>query len=107
MNKISDILAPTGVHVSRLTYSGNSDPYITYFLYNEQGEAFAENKEIVTSYYVQVDIWTKNDFSDLYNQVLDLMTKAGFYRTFAIELYENDTRFKHKLIRFQYTQECQ
>lgn len=43
------------------------------FLYNEQGEACAENKKIETSYFIQVDIWTKDDFTVLYNQVLSLM----------------------------------
>lgn len=102
MIKISDILKPTSVPVRELAYSGTADPYITYFYYNENGEAFAENKEIATSYYLQLDIWTKGDFTELYKQVLELMTTAGFYRTFATELYETDTKIKHKVIRFQY-----
>ena len=104
MIKLSDILNPTGVTVTKLKYTGNATTYITYFTYNEQGEAFAENTEKDTSYFVQVDIWTKNEFEDLYKQVLVLMTAEGYYRSYAHELYESDTQIKHKVIRFQYTE---
>jgi len=104
MIKLSDILQPTGISVTKLRYSGNDTTYITYFNYNEQGEAFAEDIEIATSYYIQVDIWTKDDFTDLYNQALSLMTQAGYYRTYAYELYESDTQLKHKIVRFQYVE---
>lgn len=104
MTKISDILKPTGVPVSRLKYNGSASTYITYFLYNEQGEAFAENREIETSYYIQIDIWTKDDFTSLYNEILSLMKAAEYYRIYTHEEYENDTQIKHKAIRFQYTE---
>lgn len=107
MIKLSTILQPTGVPVEKLKYTGTAATYITYFLYIEQGEAFAENVEKDTSYFIQVDIWTKNDFTDLYKQVLSLMTAAGYYRTYAHELYETDTQIKHKIIRFQYTESAQ
>lgn len=105
MIEIKDILEPTGVKVAELVYTGTADPYIIYQQYNENGEAFAENKEIATSYYFQIDIWTKGDFKDLSKQVLKLMIEAGFYRTFSTELYEKDTKLKHKIIRFQYVEE--
>lgn len=107
MIKLSTILAPTGVKVSKLHYNGTDTTYITYFFYNENGEAFAENKEIDTSYFVQVDIWTKGDFTDLAKQVLQLMKEAGYYRIYSTELYENDTKLYHKVIRFQYTESSQ
>lgn len=107
MIKLSTILQPTGVPVEKLKYNGSATTYITYFLYNEQGEAYAENKEKDTCYFLQVDIWTKDTFEDLYKQVLSLMEQAGYYRTFAQELYENDTQLKHKIIRFQYTEDAQ
>lgn len=105
MIKLSDVLQPTGVPVNKLKYTGSATTYITYFNYNEQGEAFAENREIATSYYIQVDIWTKDDFTDLYKQVLSLMTQAGYFRVYAYETYENETQIKRKIIRFQYCEE--
>lgn len=107
MTDISDILKPTGVKVKKLHYIGSADPYIVWFIYNENGEAFAEDVEIETGYYIQVDIYTKNDFTDLYNQVLKLMIAAGFYRIFSSETYENDTKLNHKIIRFKYVEGSQ
>lgn len=107
MIKLSTILASTGVQVSRLHYEGSKNPYIVWFIYNENGEAFAENEEIETGYYVQVDIYTKGDFTDLYKQVLQVMTAAGYYRTYATETYETDTKLNHKIIRFKYVESSQ
>jgi hypothetical protein len=105
MIKISEVLKTIGLPTVKMSYSGDATSYITYFIYNEYGEAFAENKEIATTYSVQVDIYTDGDFTNLYNQVLSLMTEAGFYRTYATEINETDIRLKHKLVRFQYTEE--
>ncbi|MFL0197003.1 hypothetical protein ACJDU8_15760 [Clostridium sp. WILCCON 0269] len=107
MIKLSDILAPTEVQVKKLHYEGKADPYIVWFIYNENGEAFAENEEIETGYYIQVDIYTKGDFTILYNQVLELMTAAGYYRTYTTEMYEADTKLNHKIIRFKYVESSQ
>ena len=83
-----------------MKYTGNAATYITNFTYNEQGEAFAKSVEKYTSYFVQVDIWTKDEFEDLYKQVLALMMATGDYCSCAHELYESDTQIKHKVIRF-------
>lgn len=107
MIDVSDVLKPTGVKVKKLHYDGKADPYIVWTVYNENGKAFAEDKEIETGYYVQVDIYTKGDFDDLYKQVLKLMTSAGFSRTFASETYENDTKLNRKIIRFEYDESSQ
>lgn len=107
MIRLSTILQPTGVPVNRLHYEGEADPYIVWFIYNENGEAFAENVEIETGYYIQVDIYTKDDFTNLYKQVLELMTAAGYYRTFTTETYEADTKLNHKIIRFKYVKSSQ
>lgn len=106
MNSIKNILeGPTGVPVSRLTYTGNEDPYITFFFYNEQGEVFTDDKETVTGYYLQVDIWTKGNFVTLAEQVKTLMEEAGFKRIYSTELYEQDTGISHKVLRFSYYEE--
>jgi hypothetical protein len=105
MNSVKSILEPTGVPVSRLTYIGNEDPYITFFFYNDQGEVFADNEEIITGHYLQVDIWTKDSFTALAEQVKSLMKNAGFTRIYETELYEKDTSINHKVLRFSYYEE--
>lgn len=81
-------------------YDSPPDTYCTYFVYNEQGEAWAENESISTGYYVQVDIWSKGNYSTLYQQVKAAMVSAGFHFSYAQDLYENDTKIFHKAIRF-------
>lgn len=104
MISISSILEPTGIDVSRIKYSGDAKTYITYFYYNERGEKFADDTEIATGYYLQVDVWSDEDCIDLAEQVKNLMINAGFKRTFATELYENETQIFHKVLRFSYAQ---
>jgi len=99
---IKDTITPLSVPVSFQVYSGTASTYITYFSYNEQGEEYAENQEIATGFYVQVDIWSKSDYLTLADQVKSVMTAAGFKRTSAQDLYESDTKIFHKAMRFSY-----
>ena len=99
---IISALAPLGIPVSNLKYSGIATTYITFFCYNEQGEAWAENKEIATGFYMQVDVWSKGDFTAIVEQVKTLLEGAGLARTYATEMYEDDTKIYHKATRFVY-----
>jgi len=97
---IASSLASLHVPVAYLRYHGKEVPYITYFCYNEQGESWAENEEIATGYYVQIDVWSKTDYSNLVSQVESAMKDAGFTRTTAQDLPEYETELFHKAIRF-------
>lgn len=103
MNKlIIDTLKPLNIPVTFQKYDGKSLTYITFFIYNEQGEIWADDTEILTGYYVQVDVWSKSDYITLVESVISLMQNVGFKRTYAIDLYESDTATYHKTIRFNY-----
>ena len=75
-------------------------PYIEYEIYDENGEEWAENREIATNYYVQVDIFSKTDYSDIENKIKEKKLNAGFERSMAADLYEQDTGYYHKAMRF-------
>ncbi len=75
-------------------------PYVEYEIFDENGEEWAENKEIATNYYVQVDIFSKKDYVDLENKIKEIMINAGFNRSMCADLYENDTQLFHKAMRF-------
>jgi hypothetical protein len=77
-------------------------PYITFFCYSEKGELYADNIEIATSFYIQVDVWSKTDYTEIVGLVNELMKNAGFRRTTAADLYEQDTGVFHKGMRFYY-----
>jgi len=99
---IMDTLASLTVPVEFQVYSGTAATYITFLCYNEQGEEWAEDAEIATGYYVQVDIWSKSDYTTLEGQVKDALIVAGFSRTSAQDLYEPETKTYHKALRFVY-----
>lgn len=80
-------------------------PYVEYEIIDEYGEEFAENKEIATVYLVQVDIFSKGDYTNLENKTKEKMISAGFSRSMAADLYEEDTGLYHKAMRFIYTTE--
>lgn len=100
MNKlIIDTLKSLGVPVSFQVYSGAETTYITFFNYLENVESYADNKETSISNYIQVNVFSKGDYTALVNSVLDALKQAGFRRTYVTELYENDTKLYHKIIR--------
>ncbi|AOR22731.2 hypothetical protein BGI42_02950 [Clostridium taeniosporum] len=88
------------IPVSFQKYSGKEHTYITFFSYLEKGEQYADNEEKVTGHYIQVDIWSKKDYTNLYKRVENAMKAAGFIRTSAADLFEKDTKIYHKAMRF-------
>ena len=97
---ILQALRPLRVPVSFQKYSGKESTYITFFSYLEQGEQYADNEEKETGYYIQLDVWSKNDYTELVENVTNAMKAAGFRRTSAVDLFEEDTKIYHKAIRF-------
>lgn len=75
-------------------------PYIEYEIFDENGEEWAENKEIATNYYVQIDVFGKTDYTNLENKIKEIMINAGFNRSMCADLYENSTQLFHKAMRF-------
>ncbi|MBT2735136.1 hypothetical protein [Bacillus sp. ISL-7] len=91
-------LAPTFY----LTYSGSIFPHITFFEFNQQSALNADDSEEMTSYSIQVDIWSLNDYTSLVDQVKTSLQAIGFRRTNETEFYENDTKIYHKVLRFNF-----
>lgn len=93
------------IPVSFQTYRGKSNKYVTYFCYNQQGEMWAENKEIATGFYIQINIWfDTSDYEALADQIREKLESIGFQGYTAQDLYENDTKIYHKAIRMNYTE---
>ena len=102
---IINTLKPIGVPVTFQNYVGKETTYITFFTYLEQGEEFADDEEIVTGHYIQVDVWSKGNYLEVVNEVKERMKQAGFRRRSEYELYEKDTKIFHKVLRFVYEEE--
>lgn len=103
INKIiRDALLPLGVPVMYMTYTGTATTYITFFRYNERGALQADDKEQLTRYSVQVDIWGKGDIESLTESVKDQLQAIGFVRNSYFEDFEKETKTYHKAYRFYY-----
>lgn len=103
--EVLQALGDVGVPVQFQHYSGTVDPYITFFIYLDKPEQHADDEEIITGHYVQVDVWSKGDYTGLVNAVHQKMLAAGFIKKAYYDLYEQDLKIYHKAMRFQLNKE--
>ena len=104
-NLILETLKPLNVPVSFQKYSGKAKEYITFHEYFGAGESYEDDFEILTGHYIQVDVWSKSDYTKLVNDVRQMLILNGFKRLNEIDLYEEDTDIYHKGLKFLYLEE--
>lgn len=104
-NLILETLKPLNVPVSFQKYSGKAKEYITFHEYFGTGESYEDDLETLTGHYIQVDVWSKNDYTKLVNDVRQMLILNGFKRLNEIDLYEEDTGIYHKGLKFLYLEE--
>ena len=102
---VLETLMPLQVPVSFQKYSGKATNYITFHEYLQSGEEFEDDSEAFTGHYIQVDLWSKADYSTMAGNIRTLMIQAGFKRLDEADLYEPDTGLYHKGMRFFYLEE--
>lgn len=74
---------------------------LTYaFVWDNDTIFTTDGKE--TEYILQVDVWAKDDYTELVKQVISKMEEIDFFKEFATDDYEEDTMYYHKIIRFNY-----
>lgn len=103
--RIIDALKPLGVPVGFQKYSGKEGTYITFHEYLASGEEFEEDQETFTGHYIQVDLWSKEDYGILVKNIKIRLLEAGFKRIDEADFYETDTGLYHKGMRFFYLEE--
>lgn len=99
---IIETLKPLGVPVGFQKYSETGTTYITFHEYLQTGEEFEEDAEAFTGHYVQVDIWSKADYTALAGNIKRLLIAVGFKRLNEADFYEPDTGLYHKGLKFHY-----
>lgn len=102
---ILDALKPLNLPVTFQKYTGKVSTYITFHEYFTGGEEYEDDEEKYTGHYIQVDIWSKNDYTDIVREVRDRLQTAGFKRLNEADLYEPDTGIYHKALKFFYLEE--
>jgi len=105
---IKTALTPLNIPVKRLGLSKedtdkNYQQYIIVTEYNQQGQLYADDEEIVTSHYIQISLFTKLNYVETVKQIKELLKPFGFIRTSEFESFENQTGYYHKVIRFSYS----
>ena len=93
---ILDALKPLKIPVSFQKYSGKAKTYITFHEYLVSGEEYEDDVESLTVHYIQVDIWSKDDYTDIVKNVKQLLLNVGFKRLNEIDLYEEEIKIYHK-----------
>jgi hypothetical protein len=99
---IIESLRPLNIPVTFQKYTGMASEYITFHCYFTQGEAFDDDSESLTGQYIQIDVWTKSDYTKIVNNTRNLLINMGFKRINEFDLYENDTKIFHKVMKFFY-----
>lgn len=104
---IIDALKPLNIPVSFQRYTGKADTYITFHEYFTNGEEYEDDEEALTAHYIQVDVWSKVDYTGIVKSIKELLLKAGFKRLNEVDLYEEDTKIYHKGLKFYYLEEME
>lgn len=97
-------LEPLGRPVSQARYDGlqEHDEYIVFVEYNQAPWMSADNKEMYTKHFYQVDVFSPRNYLSLVNEVKTRLKNAGFGRMFESETYDEDLGKYRKILRFSY-----
>lgn len=99
---IMDTLKPLGYPVASMRYNNTADTYIVFLEYNQASRINADDVEIMTKHFYQVDVFSSGNYLQLVKDVKKLMKEAGFGRMFESETYDDDMKKFRKILRFNY-----
>lgn len=97
-------MVATGYSASRdYPQGGTTLPHITYSESTNRGYSYVAGQEYLTEVEYKIEAWGATpDITDTMAAAIDTrMVALGFRRTFAIDLYEEDTRVYHKHMRYR------
>lgn len=98
-------LSQVGAPVSFQTHTGPETTYITFFEYNQYPTLSMDDDDEQIAHSIQVDVWSKGNYLTLVRNVKKAMRQAGFKWMFETEIYEEETKDYHKVLRFSYFKE--
>ncbi|MDF2534412.1 MAG: hypothetical protein K0R18_569 [Bacillales bacterium] len=103
---IINTLKHLNVQVSFQEYTGSAGTFITFFEFSQTPAVHADDEELQSNHSIQINIFSKSDYTELVRQVKTELKIVGFKRTFETELYELDTKVYHKVLRFNFVEEA-
>ncbi|MGD6781326.1 hypothetical protein ACQCT3_17990 [Sutcliffiella horikoshii] len=99
---IESTLSSLDASVHFANYSGSDSTYVVYQEYNQAPSLHADDEEIRTKYFYQVDVFSSGNYSQTVKELKRLMNEAGFKRTFEAGEYVSELSKYRKLLRFSY-----
>lgn len=78
----------------------NEYPRITFFEVNNLDSDYADNAAVSVEIRLQIDIWSRSNYSAIVERVNEIMESLGFARYYSIDLYESDIDVFHKALRY-------
>ena len=83
------------------TYTGKSKTYITYTFTDDDPALFAEDQEVGSVAYIDIDIFSSGNYLAIEKKIKEVMKANNFIRTGSSpDMYENDTGLYHKTLEF-------
>ncbi|MBU3153898.1 hypothetical protein [Clostridium estertheticum] len=102
---IEETLKTINVPIRFQIYDEDETTYITYLQYLGQNEKFSEDVEEIKGHYVQINVFSLGDYTDIVTKVELLMKEADFKKTNETDLYEEKTHYFHKGLRYFYAED--
>lgn len=82
-------------------------PYIEYEILSENSSMYAENKELSSTYKIQIDVFTKGSYMKIVEIIKKIMKEKGFLKEFGGSNYEEKSKLFHYVLRFNYEYESE
>lgn len=100
---IAEVIGITGVHVEEGWYNQDiNDTHITFCYMSDTDIQHSDDTNEAEEYFIQVDVWSKEDCFLLKRKVKKLLKNAGFTYFAGNDDYEQDTKLYHKAARFYF-----
>lgn len=99
---IESTLESLGVPVYFMNYSGSASTYVVYQEYNQAPSLNADDEEVFTKFFYQIDVFSSGNYIQLVKDLKQLMKEAGFKRTFEASEYITEISKYRKILRFSY-----
>lgn len=106
IESINNLTIDNKVHYLHIPNIPNKGQYVEYEILSEYGEDYGDNKEILTTYKIQIDIFSykaNEEFFELEKEIRKAMINNGFIKENIYDAYEKETKLYHKAMRFNIT----
>jgi len=99
-DRIKKALAPLKIPVYPFFYGGKDSAYIVIHNLSDHPAQSADNTEIITGYYLQIDFVAKRDMRATADKAMPLLESAGFRRAARHEEYDQPSGTYRVCVRF-------